>query len=80
MAKSRDLWMEFLVRHPDGYLDCGLCNRGVIQNERIEAPCICPNGRAMKRSGVRRRPEPPELPFQFYITPDSPSESILADD
>lgn len=60
MAKKKDpIWYEF---GPDaGQTLCGLCaNRGVIDTRGIRTPagvecggiwwCICPNGRALRRS------------------------------
>lgn len=61
MTKASDLWMEYIVQHPDGYPDCALCHHGLIRNGRIEAPCICPSGRRLKRAGVSRYPAAPVL-------------------
>lgn len=66
MAKASDLWLEFLGGDLPGVGKhlCGLCgNTGVVDTRgRIASPvghacgvrafCICPNGRAWKKSGA----------------------------
>ena len=57
MTRARDLWLEFV--DPEVRL-CGLCgNTGLITHTSISCagvlayvenkPCICPNGRAIKK-------------------------------
>lgn len=58
-VKQDDLWLQFLS--PNKL--CGLCgNHGTIDSNKLLSPagvvvggryfCICPNGRALKKSGV----------------------------
>ena len=59
MVKNSELWREFVY---PGTLLCGLCgNRGILDTRGrvssyggvpcgVRVPCICPNGRAIKKA------------------------------
>ena len=72
---SKALWREFLVEFDDGIMPnfskCGLCdNTGLVALEVTNArsgkvyqdnrPCICPNGRVIRREHRRRERRGPK--------------------
>jgi len=90
MAKA--LWWEFMVEMDDSFLPkfnkCGLCdNSGMVDLKVVNArtgrvytdqrPCICPNGRAIKREMNRREKKEMEK-IDLNITKEQFNEAVKA--
>lgn len=85
--EAMGLWDEFMgpASNPT---HCGLCgNSGIIDTVGkiqtaavyecgIRAPCLCPNGRAIKRHQERDKPKPPP-PQTFWVSWEDTSGKAL---